>query len=390
MVTKLVVSKKEILFWTSYFVYIVFSILQTTFYQKYLLGYYNSIYVSCAIMLLTQELLKGGLTKKSLKGMIIFAALVFLSMYINERQIMILLLLVFVGRDVDFKRIAKCTVWVTCILVVITIASADLGIINNYVSVSTGQNRDFLGFRYVLYAPAFITNVILLEIYTKKERIKYSEILWWLAVSVWFYQKTHARLAFYLSVLMLVVALIMKHNPYVLDKRKFVRGLMATSFLWVGIIALVLIATYSGTGRMQELNEVLSNRLLYGQRSLLMYGVKILPQEIDWVGFGLDYTGQHSIVNENMLYVDCLYLKILQRFGVIFFVIIFGLLVVTAIHANKDRNYYLLLALFFIAIHFAIDDLYLYIQYNTFWFVIGSGLFGRMRGIIDRVQNSIN
>lgn len=390
MRAKLVVPKREILFWITYFVYLVFSILQTTFYQKYLMGYYNLVYFSCAIMLLTQEIIKGGLTKRSFKGMIVFAVLVLMSMSINEKQIMILLLLVFVGRDIEFERIAKCTVWMTGVLIAFVILSADLGIINNYVSLSTGHSRDFLGFRYVLYAPAFITNIILLEIYTKKEQIKYREILLWFVVSVWIFIRAYARLAFYLSVLMLVAALIMKHNPHILDKKRTVRVLMVTSFVWIGIIMLVLIATYNGTGWMQNLNEACSNRLLYGQQSLLTYGVEIFPQEIEWVGFGLDSTGQHSIVNDNMLYVDCLYLKILQRFGVVFYLIILGLLLLTAIQANKEKDYYLLLALFFIAIHFAIDDLYLYIQYNTFWFVIGSRLFGRMQGLIDRVQNNRN
>ena len=128
---------------------------------------------------------------------------------------------------------------------------------------------------------------------------------------------------------------------------------------------------------MKALNDVLTDRLLYGQRSLIAYGVSVLPQEINWVGFGLDYTGQHAAIEGEMIFVDCLYLKILQRFGILFFIILFSMLIATSVQANKNKNYYLLASFFFIAIHFAIDDLYLYIQYNTFWFVIGSILIER-------------
>ena len=130
----------------------------------------------CAGLLLAQELLSGGWTKKTFIGIIVFTILVMLSIYINERQIMIMLMLVYAGRHVDFRKISRYTVVITSLLVLFTIMCAKFGIILNYVSTSTGEERNFLGFRYVLYGPAFLTNVILLEIYSKKDKIKYGEL----------------------------------------------------------------------------------------------------------------------------------------------------------------------------------------------------------------------
>lgn len=387
---RMVVKKKEFLFWIAYIVYLIFSIMQTTFFQEYLLGYYNFIYMFCAGLLLAQELLSGGWTKKTFIGIIVFTILVMLSIYINERQIMIMLMLVYAGRHVDFRKISRYTVVITSLLVLFTIMCAKFGIILNYVSTSTGEERNFLGFRYVLYGPAFLTNVILLEIYSKKDKIKYGELTLWFLIATWFYKNTHSRLAFYLSILMIAFALVMKLNVHLLDNRKVIRWIMSISFLWIGGAALLLIVFYNGQGIMKALNDVLTDRLLYGQRSLIAYGVSVLPQEINWVGFGLDYTGQHVAIEGEMIFVDCLYLKILQRFGILFFIILFSMLIATSVQANKNKNYYLLASFFFIAIHFAIDDLYLYIQYNTFWFVIGSILFGKAYEAIERFNKNTN
>ncbi len=120
----------------------------------------------------------------------------------------------------------------------------------------------------------------------------------------------------------------------------------------------------------------MGNRLNLGQYSLLEYGISAWGKQIAWVGNGLDVYGNRA--TGSYLWVDCLYVQVLQRYGVIFFDYFLisndnyyvGLL-------SEKKNYMLLILLSLIAVHCMIDDLQLYLHYNTFWFAIGSLLLGR-------------
>ena len=56
---------------------------------------------------------------------------------------------------------------------------------------------------------------------------------------------------------------------------------------------------------------MLESRLSLGKKSLERDGVTFFSRHISWVGNGLDAFGNSS--NKVYTYVDCLYVKILQR-----------------------------------------------------------------------------
>ena len=91
-----------------------------------------------------------------------------------------------------------------------------------------------------------------------------------------------------------------------------------------------------------------------------------------WFGFGS---------TETYLWVDNFYISIIQRFGILVSIVIILLLTFTLFKCWKVKNYYLMLILTLIAGHCMIDDLFLYLNYNTFWFVIGSTLMTDKIGI---------
>jgi len=126
---------------------------------------------------------------------------------------------------------------------------------------------------------------------------------------------------------------------------------------------------------MKNLNDFLGNRLNLGQYSLLEYGISAWGKQIAWVGNGLDVYGNRA--TGSYLWVDCLYVQVLQRYGVIFLIIFLLVMTITMWVCYQKKNYMLLILLSLIAVHCMIDDLQLYLHYNTFWFAIGSLLLGR-------------
>ena len=82
------------------------------------------------------------------------------------------------------------------------------------------------------------------------------------------------------------------------------------------------------------------------------------------------------------LYVDNLYIQVIQKFGIIFVVLVLILLTIAMIKIVEQKKYILAFIFTMIAIHCIIDDLFLAIFYNPFWIAAGA--------ILMSEENSFN
>lgn len=101
-----------------------------------------------------------------------------------------------------------------------------------------------------------------------------------------------------------------------------------------------------------------------------MFGNKNLV----FVGNGLDMYGGKSTGMYN--YVDCLYIQVVQKYGLILFIIVLFAITYALYRSYLAGDVYYLIIMTFIAGHCIIDDLPLYFYNNTFWLGIGPLLFG--------------
>ena len=117
---------------------------------------------------------------------------------------------------------------------------------------------------------------------------------------------------------------------------------------------------------MVKLNDIMGGRLYLGQISLKKEGVTLFGNsKLNLVGNGLDMYGRKNTNPYN--YVDCFYIQVTQRFGIIFFVIFIVLIAVVLYKCLLSKNIYYLLIMTTVAIHCMIDDLLIYPYNNTFW-----------------------
>ena len=102
----------------------------------------------------------------------------------------------------------------------------------------------------------------------------------------------------------------------------------------------------------------------------MTYGVSLFGnRNITWVGSGLDPMGNRA--SGTYLYVDNLYLQIMQKYGIIFFVVYILLFTLVLFKCLKRKEYHLFMLLVALAARGFLDDLSLQLYYNTFWFPIG-------------------
>jgi hypothetical protein len=185
------------------------------------------------------------------------------------------------------------------------------------------------------------------------------------------YLQTDSRLAFYLSVFGIIGGLIIKKYPVVIKNSKLIKRLLALSFIICSSISLLLIFNYNDSNKtMKSMDDVLENRLSLGNASLEKYDINLFGNDVNYVGAGLGLDGTRAVGDYD--YVDCLYLNMIEKFGLVYY--ISYLIIMTCSQFILKRKGFVLL-LFLISIYALmgmIDDLSIYLHYNSFLFVIGS------------------
>ena len=378
---------RELPFLVSFGIYMFFGILTQTMYYQYFSGSrYRLILGGCVLILAFQELIfsrdwlrlpvreiGGGLlcllaaayTWKIADGNMLQQSVAFLFLYL------------FCARNVDHLHIAEVSRIVSWIVLVLVVVSAKLGVIENFYLEINGRTRQCLGFRYTLLPPAILCNILMLTILIRKESIWISELVLFLVLSVWMYVVTQSRLSVLMNLVLLAVAALYRLGMGRVERHRILSWMMAFSF--VILAGLCIWATFTFNDKikwMRTLDNLLNHRLYYGRQSLDLYGFSLFGQKIEWVGAGLDQNGQ--MISGRYLYVDCFYVMILQRYGILFTVLLLAALTLTAVTALRRGDRFLLLVLFFMALHCVLDDLFLYPFYNSLWFamawVFGSGI----------------
>ena len=376
-VPKITVKLNEILFFMAYGLYMIVSILRTSFYAVYIQGLIKYVLLLCLGLLVLKEIYGSKYSLKTIAGAIVaFGLLLIINNSLDGMiQFGTSIVLIYCARDIPLKKILKMTVWLSSILFVFIVLSAYAGIIENYIEVSSSRVRCYMGFRYALYGPAVLSNIIMCDIYLHKEHISNWKLLLFAIVDYLCYMQTDSRLTFGLTLLIILAALILKYKPQILKKRKVICLVMANSWWLCAGLSLWIIGKYnSEVAWMNKLNTMLGLRLSLGLTSLQEYGISLFGNSaISWVGNGLDVYGNQSM--DTYLYVDNLYLQLLQRYGIIFFAVFLILFTVVCYEYLKRKDYHMLVILFVLALHGIVDDQIKGLHYNTFLLVVGIAFY---------------
>ena len=368
----------DVPFFLSYGLFLVTSILSTSFFYRFYMGKpFMWLQILCVALLIGYEILSNGVEEQNWIGLAAAMVLSSIAMRISDgnlqRLVAVMFLYTYCARRIPFAKVAGFTLNVSIVMVCVIVCCSYLGIIDNVTVSKSGRVREYLGFRYALYLPGILLNMTALWIYLRKERITVPGALVW-AVANWVvYIKTDSRISFVLAELLLVAALAIRYLPKVVEKIKVFWAVLAASFGVCTVFSLFMTIIYDSTiPWMRKLNSMLESRLSLGKRSLEDFGVNWFGKRIDWIGNGLDAQG--NTIQEAYNYVDCLYVKILQRYGMAFFLILLVLLCWSMYRLFKRREYHLLLICASVAAHCILDDLSFALHYNTFWIAMGVAL----------------
>lgn len=385
---------KEKAFFCALILYLVTAFLSTSFYASYVFGGARIARLVCVFLLVVGELSDFEFSKETLVKAAFCLLLYGIAAYHDGAlsDPALVFVFVFCGRNISFDKIAKVCLFTSSFLLGFIIISSYVGIIRNYVENYDGRYREYLGFLYSLYPAAHMSNITSLTIYLKRKSIDWKAVSILLLANIWIFAKTNSRLSFGLSILTICLALVFQYVPELLKNNKMLQIGMKFSFVIFACVSLVCTLLYTENNIiLQRFNTFLGNRLYFGKRSLFQFGVSFFGKSnIEWVGNGLDKNG--IVPFGESLYVDNLYIQVIQKFGIIFVVLVLILLTIAMIKIVEQKKYILAFIFTMIAIHCIIDDLFLAIFYNPFWIAAGATLMSKENSfnIFHRIDKGLH
>ena len=379
------IKENEKFFFIIYGIYLIVTILGTSFYARYMVPFYGAAIKACILAVFIQDLFVNKYTPKSLVIALLFTALGLISVRYSMDPIHLLSMLVFIycARNINFEKIALFTIFVSGFLLVFVIFSAFFGIIDDYKIVDE-RVRDYLGFRYSLFGPTILFNITSLYIYLRKNKATVPMLLLLFVFNTWIFAKTDGRLSYGVSLMVLAAAILLKNSKVniFIEKSRLIKWVAVFSYVLCFIVSIYTAINYNHNVKWQrDINRVLTGRLWLSHNAMLNHGAPLFGEKIEYVGNGLDAYGNNASKTRAYTYIDNLYIQMLHSYGVLF--IAFYLLVhtYTVYKCYKEKNYYAMMILFVIAIRCIIDDLSFRLYYNTFWFIVGNAVIGNIRVI---------
>lgn len=382
---KIVVQKRslpEILALAALGIFLIVSILEATFYVQHLPRIANKVLITLSLALLgIKELYKKEYDFRAIIGLIITVSVYLIIGKIStlSSNIAIGIIFIYALRDIPFKSVAKTSLLVSVLMLLFVIVSANMGVITNYLEISGTRVRSYLGFRYALLPSILLMNVVAIVLYINKNNIRYWQ---WLLLSLsvyWVYGQTDSRLTFYNSCILLVFNILIKWFPNMLSKLGNVLKVFKLTFIVNAIISFWITINYLGSNNsfvnsfLFKLNQMLGGRLYLANKSLELFGFGLFGKPVEWNGNGLTVEGVRNY--QTYLYVDNLYIQVLQKFGLLVLVLMVTLLTLTLSKAIKKNQWIIAFILIVMSFQSMIDDLNLYLHYNIFWILIGSLIY---------------
>lgn len=377
-------SLKNMLFYIPYVAYLLYSLLNTSFYAKYINSYGKILFVFCVLLLILKEFLGARFTSRDgVLALVLIVITGYFYMYFGLTQTL-LPIFIYSARNMEVNKILRISYVISVFMLVFIILSSYLGIIQNYIYYSALRERQYLGFRYALYPSSILCNIIFLKVYLEKENISWLSLICLLVANYVLFQYTDSRLTFILGVALIVFSTIMKKS------QKFREILLNRTFIW-SFLVLALLSIYATINYdylsdwQSDLNEALGGRLSLGNSTLKFYGYGLFGKTLSLSGNGLDENGMLNTSTYD--YVDNLYVLLLLRAGIIFlFIFLVAMtIIMKKIYIQKDSYLYIIFIL--LAFHGIIDDLIMLPQYNSFWFVVAALFMGRR---ISKTTNNEN
>ena len=376
---KQTLSKREILF----LIAVILKMLAQTISISvipFMIGEGISTYVfkfmtySSYLLVLLSFFIDVRITKAEICKIILLVLITVAGSYYAGTDIMLTLVFIYGLKNIAPEKIVKKAGEIYIYIFGIIVFFSIIGIVENWdFFTESDRPRWGLGYTYPTHTSSVFFMAVLLFCYLRREKITILLILCIELLNIWLFSYTDSRAGMVLSAITPIVFWMIKHT-----KRKKIEWVLQWAFPVCAVLMIFMSLKYDGSGLLEKVNALLSDRLYLSGKALKTYGIHLFGQKIVWVGLGGMGHTQTALAGEYN-YVDSSYIRILLDNGaLIWSMLIFGW-TNTSIKAYKLHNRYLLWTLALLAVYFIIEQWLMNLGANLFLLFLSYNLYNPLK-----------
>lgn len=272
--------------------------------------------------------------------------------YAKQNYFIYYIIFLYGAKGIDFKRIVKLFIGVVGSALVITIIGALIGLVPNAtVTHGLGTNLRFsMGMVYTTDFAARIFYLCMAYVLLRRFKLLLPEKLSLIAIMVWVYIVTDARLDTLLLLLLIMCAIFYGYVVKLINKIGNV-GLIVLEAFGIGSIFALSWFFNPQNKLMAMCDYLLSGRLTEGHIALTKYHVVAFGQHIIEQGNG----GFHPHI-VHYFFIDSSYIAALLKNGGVAFILLMILIAYATIRFNNQHAYPLVIAVLLVVLSSIIDQ----------------------------------
>jgi hypothetical protein len=292
------------------------------------------------------------------------------------------LVLILGAKDVPFEKLVKLNCAIAGTLLVITMVSSQVGLVENLVYIRDGTSRYSFGINYPTDFTAHIFFIVMGYCYIRKEKLSFFDLTAILGLSIFSYIFCDARTNALCLLLTFVVFLYLKVKNLISDKKgsKYIMNPKCSKILAFSMpicafffIGLTFFYHFQRSNNIISIiNNLVSGRFLLGSIGFEKYGIHLFGSSFQMFGYGGSTTPPNVY-----FFLDSSYVLILIRYGILVFITVMIIYVMSSLHAVKQEDITLLWILTLVAIQCMLEHHLLEIAYNPFLLFVLSKKFSR-------------
>ena len=366
----------EILYLLAFAVYIGFFFLGTTMFQ---IEWPNFFYTDLRTVIAALILVRAAYSKqyKIWEVAVILGLYILFSMASSRNgyeEYMYLLILIIGARGISFKKLIKVYAAVTAVLLIITIAAALSGYIENLTYYQEGRRTRYaFGINYPTDFSAILFYLILAWFYIRGKKLKYIELGIAGFLGIFVYWFCDARMNTICIIGASLVFAVHKFFSKKAEKKqkeyricKPISMLLRLSGILCSLVMTGLTMLYSPNNPIIAfIDNALSSRLRLGHKGIDIYGFTLWGQNIPMIGLG-------STTKDVDFYffLDSSYIYNLLQFGLLIAVLLLAAWTMISGKAYIKKEWELLLILAIIAVQCMVEHHMVSVAFNPFWMAL--------------------
>lgn len=284
-------------------------------------------------------------------------------------------LFVLATKYVDLDKVVEIHYYVLVIMLVILFTLFGMGFIKDVVLYRGSIVRHSFGFSHPNFLGMRVFQLALARAYIRRKNISAIDYLFVIA-AIWFvYKYPNCKTAYYALTVFLIFMIIYKAIGVIENGREVLLIAMGIMAGLVNISCIVLsIINVKSHSILSKIDKVMSYRFSLCHDVYRKYGLSLLGQNIDMVGYIRGVIGRKY-------YMDIAYTTLLERYGIIVYIIFSVVYMMSIYWAYKYSKDMLMIVLCMYSIYGIMEPNYFSLSYNIFLIALSYPLYSKQYSV---------